>query len=212
MKKLIVLVADDDADMRGMMEEFLLCWGYTVILAADTDEALAVLNREEVDIVWSDEQMPGGGGAAVLEASKRLKPDRPVIVCSGTADESEFMERGATAVIRKPALQSQFRPILDGIAAAVRAENSEIVTLGDIHELQERASEHLEGSNAVFIAYASLMREMNTTLCDELPYLPEEIPLLPRTTPIGPRARAMFQSIVDFLDRYCRDATKPVMK
>jgi PAS domain S-box-containing protein len=101
-----VLVADDNADMRGYIQR-LLAEQYAIEAVADGAEALTAARREAPDIILSDVMMPrldGFGLLRELRADPRLA-SVPVILLSARAGEEsriEGMEAGADDYVVKP--------------------------------------------------------------------------------------------------------------
>src|SRR5512142_1813196 len=97
-RALHVLVVDDEAAMREVLEIRLTEWGHRVTLARDGAEARLLAEREHPDVVISDVQLPGLGGLDLLQSLKAGDPDRPVVLITayGTIDEAvEAMKLGA---------------------------------------------------------------------------------------------------------------------
>jgi PAS domain S-box-containing protein len=102
-----VLVAEDDDDLRGVLTTSLTRSGHRVIAARDGAEALAAVEREQVDLVVLDLVMPNIDGLDVLA---RLKESRqgvtiPVVVVTGTdraATELQALRLGANVYLTKP--------------------------------------------------------------------------------------------------------------
>ena len=83
-----LLLVDDEAPLRQLMEQILIKHGYNVITAADGIEALALYAREhrQVALVITDMAMPRMGGEGTIRAIRRIKVDIPVIAISGNRD------------------------------------------------------------------------------------------------------------------------------
>ncbi|HYC78703.1 MAG TPA: sigma-54 dependent transcriptional regulator [Planctomycetota bacterium] len=99
------LVADDDALSREFLAEAVGAAGFDVRTASDGVEALALLERDEPDVVVTDLRMPGKDGLEVLKAAKARRPDRPVIVLTayGAVDVAvRAMREGAADFLQKP--------------------------------------------------------------------------------------------------------------
>jgi len=101
-----VLVADDNADMRGYVAR-LLRERYTVITAHDGDEALRAASTFSPDVVVSDIMMPGLDGFGLLKALRADPKTRniPVLLLSARAGEEaqvEGLEAGADDYLVKP--------------------------------------------------------------------------------------------------------------
>ncbi|MFZ3073232.1 MAG: diguanylate cyclase [Thermodesulfobacteriota bacterium] len=102
-----VLVVDDDALTRTMLEDILKRHGYLVMSASDGEEGLAAFKSFKPDVVLLDIVMPGMDGIEVCEAMRRIEsPIRPaIIVVSIVGDKkviSEALGKGADDFIVKP--------------------------------------------------------------------------------------------------------------
>jgi PAS domain S-box-containing protein len=101
-----VLLADDNADMRGYLQR-LLQPGYQVTAVADGREALDAVRAQPFDLVISDVMMPGLDGlqlVAELRANSRA-PNLPVLLLSARAGQEaaiEGLEAGADDYLVKP--------------------------------------------------------------------------------------------------------------
>ena len=115
-----ILCADDDADMRMILEVALgTIGGWQVTLVADGEEALAAAREARPDLILLDASMAGvdgPGAVALFRADPRLA-DIPIVFVTGHASESDqarFRQLGALDVIAKP-----FDPTT--LAARIRA-------------------------------------------------------------------------------------------
>ena len=68
-----VLVVEDEAVIRGLVDQVLRGEGYEVVLAADGDEAIALARETRIDVLLTDLTMPGIGGH---ELADRLRATR----------------------------------------------------------------------------------------------------------------------------------------
>jgi len=117
-----VLVAEDDAEVRGQIARLLEEGGYRVLTAADGLEAVEVLGRHagEVDLALLDVVMPRMGGRAAAERMRGVRPDIRILYASGydpeAVGEQSLTEKG-DAFLSKPyraaALLAKVREILD---------------------------------------------------------------------------------------------------
>lgn len=73
----VVLVAEDEADLRASLAELLGLDGHTVLAAGDGDEAMSVLQRERVDVLILDLHLPRRDGLSLLHA---IDPPPPVVI------------------------------------------------------------------------------------------------------------------------------------
>lgn len=102
-----VLVAEDDADLRGVLSAALTRNGHRVLQARDGAEALAAIEREPVDLVVLDLVMPNIDGYEVLARLKSNGRDAriPVVVVSGadhSSSELRSLRLGANVFLAKP--------------------------------------------------------------------------------------------------------------
>ncbi|MBW2194513.1 MAG: response regulator [Deltaproteobacteria bacterium] len=86
-----ILVVDDDPDMRETLQMILESGGYTVVLAEDGEQCLAVLKEERPDMLILDLLMPKMDGFEVCKALKdpRLAKyaDIPIIILSSVQED-----------------------------------------------------------------------------------------------------------------------------
>lgn len=100
-----ILVVDDEANMRHMLDALLSDAGYTVNTAEDGQAALQLLETARYDYVFCDIRMPRMDGIAFLKAAGRHLSSTGVIMMSayGTIDTAvEAMKNGAYDYISKP--------------------------------------------------------------------------------------------------------------
>ena len=81
-----VLVVDDQELIRELLESALLRENYTVLSASSAEEALEILTNQSVDVVISDEVMPGMSGSDFLAIVRQKHPDTIRIVLTGKAN------------------------------------------------------------------------------------------------------------------------------
>ncbi len=81
-KEIKVLVADDEGDFRQLMTFWLQSKGYSVLTAADGNEAVGVVREQRPDIVFLDLNMPVMDGPEALKKIREINKDLPVIVIS----------------------------------------------------------------------------------------------------------------------------------
>ena len=100
-----MLVVDDKANMRQMLESAFSDGGFSVETAANGTEAVEKIQAETFDIVITDLNMPEGSGLDVLRAAKAVSSDTGVIIVTayGTIDTAvEAMRLGAYDFVTKP--------------------------------------------------------------------------------------------------------------
>jgi DNA-binding NtrC family response regulator len=100
-----ILVVDDEEQMRDLLAKVLERKGYQVAVSADGSEALALLEREPVDLVVTDVRMPGLDGMEALRAIRELNPETIVLIMTGfgSIDQAvQAVKDGAYDYINKP--------------------------------------------------------------------------------------------------------------
>jgi response regulator RpfG family c-di-GMP phosphodiesterase len=99
-----LLIADDDAAVRGVLEEFL-CLENDCESVGSAEEALRLLGEGEFQLVLSDISMEGMSGLELIPRVSAVSPDTLVILVSGSHDIDcaiEAMRLGAFDYIVKP--------------------------------------------------------------------------------------------------------------
>jgi CheY-like chemotaxis protein len=114
-----ILLADDDAAARDLVQRALAGDGHAVTSTQDGAEALERLKSASpaFDLLIADVQMPAVDGIALAEKSLKLYPKLRVILVSGFAEEldrAKHLKAKVARVVAKPVT-------LEGIRAAVRA-------------------------------------------------------------------------------------------
>lgn len=102
-----VLVIEDEASVRRVVQIMLEGAGFRVLTAKDGIEGLEVFrqNIQEVSVVLLDFTMPGMGGQETFHQLRRLRADVPVILASGYSEEDatgQFAGLGLAGFIAKP--------------------------------------------------------------------------------------------------------------
>ncbi|MBI5016194.1 MAG: sigma-54-dependent Fis family transcriptional regulator [Deltaproteobacteria bacterium] len=100
-----ILVVDDDASLRRIVEYNLAEEGHAVATAGSGEEALSALEKARFDLVVTDIKMPGMDGMDLLRKVKESAPETQVIVITafGTIEMAvEAMKAGAFEYITKP--------------------------------------------------------------------------------------------------------------
>ena len=110
-KPALLLVVEDDTDMRSLLCDELWGEGYQLRAAANGEEGLDAVRRATPDLIVTDLQMPAGG----FEYVHRLRtyaPHCPIIVMTAFGDaqtREEAMKSGATAYFDKPVRLSELK-------------------------------------------------------------------------------------------------------
>jgi two-component system cell cycle sensor histidine kinase/response regulator CckA len=116
----IVLVVEDEEPVRELVVIVLEKYGYTVLQAADGEEALAMVQQGGIDLLLTDVIMPGVSGRVVAERALAINPGMKILYMSGYTDNAivhhGVLDEGAN-FIQKPfspiALLQKIRQVLN---------------------------------------------------------------------------------------------------
>ncbi len=100
-----ILIVDDEKNYLVVLEALLGPEGYETVTADNAKAALRLVRESDLDLVITDMKMPKMSGLELLEASKELKPDLPVIIMTayGIIEMAvEAMKKQAYDYITKP--------------------------------------------------------------------------------------------------------------
>ncbi len=100
----LVLIVDDDAQIKNSIHEFITRSGYNCITASSAEEAVALLKSNHVEVAIADIMLPGKDGLELTDIMKQ-KHDIDVIVMTGYSNEYSYEEvitKGASDLIFKP--------------------------------------------------------------------------------------------------------------
>jgi two-component system nitrogen regulation response regulator GlnG len=100
-----VLIIDDDADLRVLLEHSLKADGIRAIGLARGEWVLLAIDTHHPDVVVLDIQLPGVNGLQVLDQVRHRWPELPVIVMTsfaGPDTREDARRRGATEFLDKP--------------------------------------------------------------------------------------------------------------
>ncbi len=100
-----ILVVDDEKNIREGLAKLLEMEGHRAVSAADGREALALLERGDVDLVVTDLKMPNLPGEELLRRAQTTIPGLPVIILTGhgTIESAvQAMKAGAYDYLTKP--------------------------------------------------------------------------------------------------------------
>lgn len=110
-----VLLVDDEPAIARLIQQNLTSLGYAVTAVTASSEALATFKQspERFDILITDMAMPGMTGTELIGAVHAIRPQLPVILCSGFSDELEFNKAdGIKAIIMKPVIRADLAQAL----------------------------------------------------------------------------------------------------
>jgi two-component system response regulator AtoC len=137
-KKVKILVADDEAIIRESLSDWLKDVGYQVLTAENGHKALEVIEKEKPGIMIADLVMPGMDGIELMKKAKAQQPNIEVIIITAYASiptAITAMKEGAYDYIEKP-----FCPERAELLVKKLAEHQELVeeNLSLRHRLEDR--------------------------------------------------------------------------
>ena len=131
-----VLVVDDKASLRKMVDEYLSGQGFRVVVAANGREALFVAREEDPDLILLDIMMPEMDGYEFIRVFSR-ESETPIILLTAKLEESDKvvgLELGADDYVTKPfgmrELLARIRAVLR--RAAKSAPSAEVFRAADV--------------------------------------------------------------------------------
>ena len=163
-----ILIVEDEPKMRRLLELNLGEEGFTTHAAADAETGLQILNREKIDLVLTDFQLPGMNGFDFLRAVKRANASIPIVMMTayGTVESAvEAMKLGASDYVLKPfSLEEMVLVIRKELSAhQLREENRSLrEALGQRYEYENIVA-HSEKMQAV-LALVERVAPTNATV------------------------------------------------
>jgi CheY-like chemotaxis protein len=113
-----ILVIDDESMLVNLIKEMLESLGYEAIARNSSLEALQIFRSqpEKFDLVITDQTMPQMTGMELSQEFRRIRPDMPIILCTGfseTISEEKIKAVGINELLMKPI-------VMRNLAEAVR--------------------------------------------------------------------------------------------
>jgi len=100
-----ILIVDDEKNYLVILEALLAPQGYEIITEDNAVNALRLIREADLDLIITDMRMPGMSGMELLEETKKIDPELPVIMMTayGTIEKAvEAMKKRAYDYITKP--------------------------------------------------------------------------------------------------------------
>jgi DNA-binding NtrC family response regulator len=100
-----ILIVDDDAGQRSLLDSFLKSQGFNTVVAASGEQALEVLRERNFDMMVSDVRMPGISGLETLRRARQVHSTLPVLLVTAFSDVRDAviaMRDGAVNYLSKP--------------------------------------------------------------------------------------------------------------
>lgn len=128
-----ILVVDDDAGQRSLLESFLSSEGFPILTASSGEEALRILDDHDLAMMITDVRMPGISGLELLNQSRKNKTELPVLVVTAFPDIRDAVgavKEGAVNYLQKPIdLDELLASVHNALCMEVSKEKEEIKEL-----------------------------------------------------------------------------------
>jgi response regulator RpfG family c-di-GMP phosphodiesterase len=111
----VLLLVDDEARILSALGRTLRREGYEILTAESAAEALRILGSREVDLVLTDQKMPGTSGLEFLAQVAARHPDVARLLITGWPEEippDQIEALGIRALIPKPWDDQQLKSVL----------------------------------------------------------------------------------------------------
>ena len=131
-----ILIADDKANIRNLVREYLEAENFRVVTAADGREALYSARQEKPDLILLDIMMPEMSGYEFLKAYRKER-ETPIILLTAKLDETDKvlgLELGADDYVTKPFGMKELVARINAVLrrAGNGVVNADVLTLGGI--------------------------------------------------------------------------------
>jgi two-component system, NarL family, response regulator LiaR len=120
----LLLVDDNELVRQGLRRAIEMKTTFEVVEAASGPEAIAIVEKDHIDVVIMDVRMPGMDGIEATREIKALKPATYVLAISGYAEPAAvagMLRAGASGYVLKGSLPDQFLTPLDAMATGLPA-------------------------------------------------------------------------------------------
>lgn len=107
-----IIVVDDEEDIRRSVEEYLTKFGYSVDVFTNGRNAFDAIrnNPNKWDLLITDQTMPEMTGLDLVTETRKIKPDLPVVICSGyseTVNNGNIEKMAPCVFVQKPITMNQ---------------------------------------------------------------------------------------------------------
>ena len=117
-----ILVVDDSRSIRDLIEAILNDSGHAVVTAEDGNQAMDLARNHEVDLVLTDQNMPGMSGTSLVHKLRRLDHYKDIPIIMVTTERGEFTKEkaktlGANGWLQKPFDADRLTKAVDSMLA-----------------------------------------------------------------------------------------------
>lgn len=138
----VVLIVDDEAHVRRLLEFMIKPTGHEVVLADSSDSALKAMEKRPADVIFTDIQMPGHDGRWLTIELRKRYPLSAIVLATSVKDlePTITLRFGVLSYLVKPFNE---QAVLKALEMSV-AWHNEAVAVGPAEVEQERLEEWLD--------------------------------------------------------------------
>ena len=153
------LVVDDEPRLRQALVRLMQGAGFRCHEASSAQDALAILDREPLELVLSDMRMPGMDGATLLKRIREAHPDVAVVMITAVAEVEvavSCLSAGAMDYITKPFI---FEEVRARVTQALEKRRLLLENRGYQERLEERVKAQAQRLEDLFVASVQSLAE-----------------------------------------------------
>lgn len=128
-----ILLVEDDKNLQKLMEAVLLQNGYSVICAANGEDALDILDGNHIDLMISDIMMPGMGGFELVDSLRKSGYQLPILIITAKdslEDKRKGFKSGTDDYMVKPIDVDEMILRVGALLRRARIMNEHKLTVG----------------------------------------------------------------------------------
>jgi len=159
-----LLVVDDEENQRQMLAGILTRAGFEVVTTADGRQALASLEQGQIDLLLTDQRMPGMDGLELLKEVQRISPELPVVLMTAFGSVStavQAVKRGAADYLTKPFERDELLLVIEKSLRQRRLAD-EVVSLRGVLENRYRLGNIIGAGPAMQEVFSLIERVART--------------------------------------------------
>jgi DNA-binding response OmpR family regulator len=161
-----ILIAEDDVPLASFVKRGLEAEHYAVDTTADGEQARAMANEFDFDLVVLDLGLPRLDGVAILRSVRTRKPSMPILVLTGHTRVEErvhCLDLGADDFLSKPFSFSELSARIRALLRRSRLPSESVLTVEDlkldrVERRVERAGRRVELTSKEFALLEYMMR------------------------------------------------------
>lgn len=124
MERKVVLLVEDDPDIREIASLILSEMGFEVLEAGDGLAGVALVETiPGIDLLFTDIEMPGLDGVTLAERAREIRPDLPVVYATGFAERVRALKAAQPTeeVLQKPFRKHELAKAIERALASAGA-------------------------------------------------------------------------------------------